>query len=59
MIERAGEAAKFGFKARPHMLRHACGVNAPLVKCAVLFGIRSAQSIKASGHTRRINTPDT
>jgi site-specific recombinase XerD len=25
MIERAGEAAKFGFKAHPHMLRHACG----------------------------------
>jgi integrase len=25
MIERAGRAAKFGFKAHPHMLRHACG----------------------------------
>ena len=25
MIERAGEAAKLGFKAHPHMLRHACG----------------------------------
>ena len=25
MIERAGEAAKFEFKAHPHMLRHACG----------------------------------
>lgn len=25
MIERAGEAAGFGFKAHPHMLRHACG----------------------------------
>src|SRR5262249_16382565 len=25
MIERAGAAAKFGFKAHPHMLRHACG----------------------------------
>jgi integrase len=25
MIERAGEAAKFAFKAHPHMLRHACG----------------------------------
>jgi type 1 fimbriae regulatory protein FimB/type 1 fimbriae regulatory protein FimE len=25
MIQRAGEAAKLGFKAHPHMLRHACG----------------------------------
>jgi integrase len=25
MIERAGSEAKLGFKARPHMLRHACG----------------------------------
>jgi site-specific recombinase XerD len=25
MIQRAGEAAKFSFKAHPHMLRHACG----------------------------------
>jgi integrase len=25
MIERAGTLAKFGFKAHPHMLRHACG----------------------------------
>jgi integrase len=25
MIERAGAEAKFGFKAHPHMLRHACG----------------------------------
>ena len=25
MIERAGSEAKFGFKAHPHMLRHACG----------------------------------
>ena len=25
MVERAGAAAKFGFKAHPHMLRHACG----------------------------------
>ena len=25
MIERAGEEAKFPFKAHPHMLRHACG----------------------------------
>src|SRR5262245_19981338 len=25
MIERAGEAANLGFKAHPHMLRHACG----------------------------------
>ena len=25
MIERAGKQAKFGFKAHPHMLRHACG----------------------------------
>ena len=25
MVERAGIAARFGFKAHPHMLRHACG----------------------------------
>lgn len=25
MIERAGDEAKIGFKAHPHMLRHACG----------------------------------
>jgi site-specific recombinase XerD len=25
MIERAGIQAKLGFKAHPHMLRHACG----------------------------------
>ena len=25
MVQRAGEASGFGFKAHPHMLRHACG----------------------------------
>jgi integrase len=25
LIERAGESAELGFKAHPHMLRHACG----------------------------------
>jgi integrase len=25
MVERAGETAELGFKAHPHMLRHACG----------------------------------
>jgi site-specific recombinase XerD len=25
LIERAGQAAGLGFKAHPHMLRHACG----------------------------------
>ena len=25
MVERAGKEAEFGFKAHPHMLRHACG----------------------------------
>ena len=25
MVERAGVAAKLGFQAHPHMLRHACG----------------------------------
>ena len=25
MVERAGLQAKLGFKAHPHMLRHACG----------------------------------
>ena len=25
LVERAGEAARFGFNAHPHMLRHACG----------------------------------
>jgi site-specific recombinase XerD len=25
MVARAGETAKFAFKAHPHMLRHACG----------------------------------
>jgi len=25
MVERAGVEAEFGFKAHPHMLRHACG----------------------------------
>jgi site-specific recombinase XerD len=25
MVERVGEAAKLGFKAHPHMLRHATG----------------------------------
>jgi site-specific recombinase XerC len=25
MVERAGIEAKLGFKAHPHMLRHACG----------------------------------
>ena len=25
MIERAGSEARLGFKAHPHMLRHACG----------------------------------
>jgi site-specific recombinase XerD len=25
MVERAGAEAKLGFKAHPHMLRHACG----------------------------------
>jgi hypothetical protein len=31
-------------------------VNAPILKCAFLFGTRSAQSIRASGHTCRINS---
>ena len=33
MIERAGAQAKLGFKAHPHMLRHACGyalANSPI-----------------------------
>ena len=34
-------------------------VNAPLLKCVFLFGTRSAQSIRASGHTCRITRPDT
>jgi len=25
LVERAGAAAELGFKAHPHMLRHACG----------------------------------
>jgi integrase len=25
MVERAGEAAKLGFKSHPHIRRHACG----------------------------------
>ena len=25
MVERAGAEARLGFKAHPHMLRHACG----------------------------------
>ena len=25
MVERAGDEVKLGFKAHPHMLRHACG----------------------------------
>jgi type 1 fimbriae regulatory protein FimB/type 1 fimbriae regulatory protein FimE len=25
LVERAGVTAKLGFKAHPHMLRHACG----------------------------------
>jgi integrase len=25
LVQRAGESARFGFKAHPHMLRHACG----------------------------------
>ena len=33
--------------------------NARLPKCVFLFGTRSAQSIRASGHTRRTNRPDT
>ena len=28
MVERAGREAKLGFKAHPHMLRHACGLRA-------------------------------
>ena len=27
MLERAGEAAKLGFKCHAHMLRHACGYS--------------------------------
>jgi type 1 fimbriae regulatory protein FimB/type 1 fimbriae regulatory protein FimE len=30
-VERAGEAAELGFKAHPHMLRHACGSPWPTV----------------------------
>jgi hypothetical protein len=29
MVERAGSEAKLGFKAHPHMLRHACGYALP------------------------------
>ena len=30
MVERAGVEAKLGFKAHPHMLRHACGLPRPV-----------------------------
>jgi integrase len=35
MVERAGVEAKLGFKAHPHMLRHACGTPAasPWYRC--------------------------
>src|SRR5258708_7610347 len=29
LVERAGEASRFAFKAHPHMLRHACGYKLP------------------------------
>jgi hypothetical protein len=34
-------------------------VIALLYKCVLTIGTRSAQSIRASGHIRRINRPDT
>jgi hypothetical protein len=34
-------------------------VIAPLYKCVLTIGTRSAQSIRASGYIRRINRPDT
>jgi hypothetical protein len=39
--------------------REPAWVNAPLLKCVVLFGTRSAQSIRASSYTCRTNRPDT
>jgi hypothetical protein len=33
MVERAGSEAKLGFKARPHMLQHACGYAVPTATC--------------------------
>ncbi|WP_442868189.1 tyrosine-type recombinase/integrase [Bradyrhizobium sp. CCBAU 25360] len=32
MVEHAGQAAKLPFKVHPHMLRHACGYRANLVR---------------------------
>jgi integrase len=40
LVERAGAAAKLGFKAHPHMLRHACGFA--LAKRAMIRGLFSA-----------------
>jgi integrase len=44
MVERAGTEAKFGFKAHPHMLRHACGYalanrgHVVVSNCSTVYG---------------------
>jgi integrase len=48
MAERAGTVAKFGFKAHPHMLRHACGY-------ALAAKIRGR--FRPTSATRTSNTP--
>ncbi len=69
MIERAGAEAKLGFKAHPHMLRHACGYALPNKGTSVtkISSIQSGtpnsrpRASKTSGapksHPRGVNRP--
>jgi type 1 fimbriae regulatory protein FimB/type 1 fimbriae regulatory protein FimE len=58
MVERAGRAAKFAFKAHPHMLRHACGTRSPIRattrgRCKPISGTGTSSIPSATPNCRR------
>jgi hypothetical protein len=55
MVERAGIAAVIGFKAHPHMLRHACGFTI-LGLYKPIWGIRTSSIRSAIPSSHRIGS---
>ena len=58
IVERAGAEAKLGFKAHPHMLRHACGTHLPTrgmthARCRPTLATRISSTPCATPNWRR------
>ena len=53
LVERAGESAGLGFKAHPHMLRHACGFALAGARYPSPAGLSGAQEHPAHGSLYR------